>query len=63
MGRKGYKIEERYEKFLLALLGIAIEMDNDIIIDIILDALNECDLMGQYEKYVSEGIKFRMEML
>ena len=54
---------ERRDKALYALLGLAAEMNNDAIIDIIINVLNDCDLMEQYEKYVHKGVGFRMECL
>lgn len=49
------EIIERYEKVLCALLNISANTDQDILIDIIVDALAGHGLMEQYEQDALEG--------
>jgi|GEM_PF-5994112 len=57
-------MDKIHEQLLLyALLGMAVEVNNDTMTDVIIDALDGYELMDQYNKYVGEGIKFRMELL
>jgi hypothetical protein len=56
--KENNKLQEmitRYEKAFNALFSIALETDQDVMIDIISDTLHGYDLMEQYEKYATEG--------